>query len=102
MTKVEQGILINTQHLNNVLNDVPEKISFKDQILALGYNSIEEFFEEKTIYEMQNILFNGSEKTVHMSNLVSAIMNMIQSKEYGIINIYTYNTCVCHGYNEKK
>jgi hypothetical protein len=30
MTKVEQGILINTQHLNNVLNDIPEEISFKD------------------------------------------------------------------------
>ena len=102
MTKVEQGILINTQHLNNVLNDIPEEVSFKDQILALGYNSIEEFFKEKTIYEMRDMLSNGSEKTVHMSNLVPTIMGMIQSKEYGIINIYTDGTCVCHGDNEKK
>ena len=33
MTKVEQGILINTQHQNNVTNNIPEEISFKDQIL---------------------------------------------------------------------
>jgi len=46
MTRVEQGILINNQHLENVLNNLPEEISFKDRILSLGYNDIEEFFEE--------------------------------------------------------
>lgn len=58
MTRVEQGILINSQHLHNVLNNLPEEVSFRDQILALGYKDIEEFFEEKAIYEMQNALKN--------------------------------------------
>lgn len=102
MTRVEQGILINTQHLNSVLNDIPEGVSFKDQILALGYESIEEFFEEKTLYEMRNVLSNGNIQTVHMSNLVSALLGAVQNQEYGIINIYTDSTCVCHGNNEQK
>lgn len=101
MTRVEQGILINTQHLNNVLNDIPEEISFKDQILALGYNDIEEFFEEKAIYEMQNIL-KGKTSIVRMDSLVPILYEAIQKKQYGIISIYTDETCVCHGNNTAK
>lgn len=102
MTRVEQGILINNQHLENVLNNLPEEISFKDQILALGYNNIEEFFEEKAIYEMRNVLSNSDTQTVHMKDLVPALIGAVQNKKYGIINIYTDSTCVCHGNNEQK
>lgn len=102
MTKVEQGIFINTEHLYNVVNNIPEEVSFKDQILALGYASIEEFFEEKAIYEMRVMLTNGVTQTVHMKDLVSALMGAFQNKQYGIINIYTDSTCVCHGTNEQK
>ena len=49
MTKVEQGILINTQHLNNIVNNIPEEVSFIDQILNLGYKDLEEFFEENNL-----------------------------------------------------
>lgn len=102
MTRVEQGILINSQHLYNVLNNLPEEVSFRDQILTLGYKDIEEFFQEKAIYEMRDVLSNGNNITVHMKNLVPAIMNAVQNKEYGIINIYTDGTCVCHGNNQEK
>lgn len=102
MARVNKGIEINSQHLYNVLNNISEEVSFKDQILALGYKDIEEFFEEKAIYEMQTILSNGANSTVHMKDLVLALRNAVQRKEYGIINIYTDSTCVCHGNNETK
>ena len=102
MTRVEQGIKINAQHLHNVLNNLPEEISFRDQILALGYKDIEEFFKEKAIYEMRNILSNGNNITVHMKDLVPALIGAVQNEKYGIVNIYTDGTCVCHGNNQEK
>ena len=102
MTRVEQGIKINTQHLHNVLNNLPEEIRFRDQILALGYKDIEEFFKEKAIYEMRNILSNGNNITVHMKDLVPALIGAVQNEKYGIVNIYTDGTCVCHGNNQEK
>ena len=101
MTKVEQGILINSQHLYNVLNDIPEEISFKDQILELGYNNIEEFFEEKAVCEMQNAL-KGNLHSVSMPQLLPVLHNLIQNQQYGIVSIYTEETCVCHGTNDAK
>lgn len=101
MTKVEQGILINSQHLYNVLNDIPEEISFKDQILELGYNNIEEFFEEKAVCEMQNAL-KGNLYSVSMPQLLPVLHNLIQNQQYGIVSIYTEETCVCHGTNDAK
>lgn len=102
MTRVEEGIVINSQHQYNVLNDIPEAISFRDQILALGYKDIEEFFEEKAIYEMQNILSTSPNMTVHMKDLATTLYTAVQNQFYGIINIYTDSTCVCHGNNEEK
>lgn len=102
MTKVEQGILINSQHLYNILNDIPEEISFKDQILALGYKDIEEFFEEKTIFDMQQILKDGILTTVEMPNLLDILADYILNSKNGIVSIYTNQLCVCHGENNHK
>lgn len=101
MTKIEQGILINSQHQYNVLNNIPEEISFRDQILALGYNDIEEFFKEKAIYEMQTILKTHI-SSVSMNNLASVLFQAAQTNNYSIISIYTDETCVCHGENTEK
>lgn len=101
MTKVEEGILINSQHLYNVLNGISEEVSFKDKILALGYKDIKTFFEDKAVYEMQNIL-KDKVYTVKMKDFISTLQNLIQNQEYGIISIYTDETCVCHGDNQEK
>lgn len=101
MTKVEQGILINTQHQNNVINNIPEEISFRDQILNLGYKDLEEFFEDKAIYEMQQVL-KGKLFSTSMEQLIPTLTNIIQNHEYGIVSIYTDKTCVCHGDNTAK
>lgn len=101
MTRVEQGIIVNSQHQYNVLNNIPEEVSFRDQILALGYKDIEEFFEEKTIYDMQKMLKNNI-SSVRMDNLVPVLMDAINNQKYGIISIYTDTTCVCHGQNTAK
>ncbi len=102
MSRVERGILINSQHLYSVLNDLPEKRSFKDKILALGYESIEDFFKEKAVYEMQTTLADKEVISVHMKDLVPILMDAFQNQKYEIINIYTDHTCVCHGDNTEK
>ena len=101
MTKVEQGILINTQHQNNIINNIPEEISFKDQILNLGYKDLEEFFEDKAIFEMQQILKEKLFSTP-MEKLVPTLGNLIQTNQIGILSIYTDKICVCHGDNTAK
>ncbi len=101
MTKVEQGILINTQHQNNVVNNIPEKISFIDQILNLGYKDLEEFFKDKAIYEMQQVL-KGKLFSTSMEKLVPTLGSLIQASQCGILSIYTDKTCVCHGNNTAK
>lgn len=101
MTKVEQGILINSQHLYNVLNNIPEEVSLKDKLAGIGYDSIEQFFEEKAVYEMQNEL-KGKTYEVHMKEFVPFLYSLIQNQESGIISIYTDETCVCHGTNSEK
>jgi len=102
MTRVEQGIEINARHLFNVMHDITEEVSFRDQILALGYEDIEDFFKEKTIFEMQKNLKNGKLYTVKMPNLVNILNILVQKKQNGIVSIYTDTTCVCHGQNTQK
>lgn len=101
MTKVEQGILINTQHQSNVINNIPEEISFIDQIINLGYKDLEEFFNDKAIYEMQQVL-KGKLFSTQMENLIPTLGNLIQTDQYGLLSIYTDKTCVCHGDNAAK
>lgn len=101
MTKVEEGILINSQHLYNVLNGISEEVSFKDKILELGYADIKEFFEDKAVFEMQQVL-KDKLYTTKMKDFISTLTNLIQNQEYGIISIYTDETCVCHGDNTEK
>ncbi len=101
MTKIEQGILINSQHLYNVLNNIPEETSFKDQILALGYETIEDFFEEKTIYEMQQIL-KDQIIPVAMKDIPTQMWYYANEIHYGILSVYTNETCICRGDDETK
>lgn len=101
MTKVEQGIEINSQHLYNVLNDIPEEVSFRDQIIELGYDTIEQFFEEKAAYEMQEVLTENV-SSVSMPQLIPFLQAMITQEQFGVVFIYTDGICVCSGQNEEK
>lgn len=101
MTRLEQGILINSQHLHNVLNNISEDVSFRDQILALGYKDIEEFFNEKAIHEMQETLRDDLYSTP-MDELAYMVNTVLKNHDHGIISIYTDETCVCHGDNQAK
>lgn len=101
MTRIEKGIEINEKHMYHVLNDIPEEVSFADQILALGYQNLEEFFEEKAVKEMQDIL-KGTETSTHMMDLLFNLSIYIKRRNPGIISIYTDETCVCHGNNTEK
>ena len=101
MTRIEKGIEINEEHMYHVLNDIPEEVSFTDQILALGYQSLEEFFEEKAVKEMQDIL-KGTEISSHMMDFLFNLSIYLKKRNPGIISIYTDETCVCHGNNAEK
>lgn len=101
MNKVEQGIEINKQHIYNVEHGIKEKIPFADQILALGYKSLKEFFNEKLEYEMQHIL-NNKVYSVEPKEAMPTLHQLIQNNRYGIVSVYTNETCVHHGQDPTK
>ena len=101
MSKVEQGIAINNQHIYNVENDIKEEVSFIDQIKALGYADLEEFFNDKIEYEMQQVL-KGQVYSVEPKNAMPTLRKLIQNQQYGIVSVYTNETCVHHGQDPNK
>lgn len=101
MTKIEQGIQINNQHIYNIENNISEPISFLEQMEEIGYGSLEEFFEEKTEYEMQNILYHKV-YSVPPKDAMNTLKYLMDHNEYGIISVYTDETCVHHGQNPNK
>lgn len=96
MTKVEQGIFLNEQHIYNVEHNITEETSFVDKIEALGYNSLEEFFNEKIEHDMQEVLY-GKVYSVKPKDAMPTLRQLIQNHEYGIVSVYTDETCVHHG-----
>ena len=101
MSKVEQGIEINNQHIYNVEHDIEEEISFIDQIKALGYNDLEEFFNDKTEYEMQQVL-RGQVYSVEPKDAMPTLRSLVYNNKYGIVSVYTNETCVHHGQDPSK
>lgn len=101
MNRVEQGIEINNLHIYNVEHNIVEEISFRDQISALGYKNLEEFFNEKIEYEMQNIL-KDKLYSVEPKDAMPTLRQLVQNNEYGIVSVYTNETCVHHGQDPTK
>lgn len=101
MNKIEQGILLNEQHIQNIAEHIPEKVSFVDQIKELGYKDLEEFFDCKREYEMQNVL-NGNVYSVSPSNAMPTLRKLVENKHFGIVSVYTNETCVHHGKDSSK
>lgn len=101
MSKVEQGIEINNQHIYNVEHNIEEEIPFIDQIKALGYNDLEEFFNDKIEYEMQQVL-NGQVYSVEPKDAMPTLRSLVYNNKYGIVSVYTTETCVHHGQDPSK
>ena len=97
MNKIEQGIEINNQHVYNVINQIPEKISFNEQIINLGFKDLEDFFEQKKVFEMQQFL----KGKVFVTNPIDGLQ-LIQNKCFGIISVDNDTTFVYKGNNDKK
>ena len=100
-SNIEQGILINRQHMYDVRNNIAEKESFESQIKKLGFKDLEEFFKEKAEYEMQSFLKNNV-YSVKPKEAMIKLRELISDKKYGIISVYTDETCVHHGQNKDK
>jgi len=101
MSRVEQGIEINRQHIYNVEHNITEEVSFIDQILSLGYKDLEEFFNEKIEYEMQHTL-KGKVYSVDPKDAMPTLRRLVQNYEYGVVSVYTNETCVHHGQDPLK
>lgn len=96
MSRVEQGIAINEQHIYNVEHNIEEQISFIDQMKEIGYINLEEFFTEKVEHDMQEVLY-GKVYSVEPKDAMPTLRNLIQNHEFGIVSVYTNETCVHHG-----
>lgn len=101
MSKVEQGIKLNKQHIYNVENGIIEEVPFIEQIKALGYSDLEEFFNDKIEYEMQHVL-KDHVYSVNPKDAMSTLRRLVQNDEYGIVSVYTNETCVHHGQDPTK
>lgn len=97
MNKIEQGIEINNQHIYNVINQIPEEISFNEQIINLGFENLEDFFEQKKVFEMQQFL----KGKVFITNPIDGLQ-LIQNKNFGIISVDDDYTFVYKGNNKKE
>lgn len=101
MGKVEQGITLNNQHIYNVEHGIEEEISFIDQMKNLGYDSLEDFFNDKIEYEMQQVL-RDNVYSVSPKEAMPTLQKLIQEQKYGIVSVYTNETCVHHGQDSSK
>lgn len=101
MKAVEQGILINEQHIRNIENGIAEDIPFADAIKALGFEDLEDFFNQKSEYEMQNVL-KGNVYSVEPKDAMPTLRKLVSSKKFGVVSVYTSETCVHHGRDDSK
>lgn len=97
MNKIEQGIKLNQEHINKRLAGIEEEISFADQIIGLGFKDLNDFFEQKRIYEMQQFLKGKVFITTPKEGL-----QLIQNKQFGIISVDNNTTFVYKGNNKKE
>lgn len=101
MNKVEQGIIINNQHIYDVEHGIINGTTFVDEIKKIGYNNLEEFFQDKAEYEMQQVLKNKV-YSVSPKDAMITLRQLIDNKEFGIVSVYTNETCVHHGQDPNK
>lgn len=101
MTKIEQGIALNEQHIYNIENKIEEKISFVDQIKEIGFTDLEDFFNQKREYDMQQVL-NGKVYSVAPKDAMPTLRLLLSTGQFGIVSVYTNETCVHHGQDESK
>lgn len=101
MNVIEQGIALNNQHIYNIENGIDEPISLLEQIQNLGYKDLEDFFEHKKEYEMQQIL-RGNVYSVGPKDAMPTLRHLIEDGLYGIVSVDTNETCVHHGQDDSK
>ena len=101
MSRVTEGIILNNQHIYNIEHNIVEQPSFSQKILRLGYNNLEEFFEEKREHEMQEILKNQI-YDVEPKDAMKTLRQLINDHASGIVSVYTTETCVHHGQDPSK
>ena len=101
MLKIEQGIAANERHIFNIEHNIAEETSFSDQIVSLGFRDLDDFFENKREYDMQHVL-RGNVYSVPPSAAMTTLRGLIESGKYGIVSVYTNETCVHHGNDQSK
>lgn len=101
MNKIEQGIEISNQHIYNVINEIPEEFPFVEQILNLGFRDLEDFFNQKREYQMQQCL-KGKVIDVLPKDTMNIVYQFINNISFGIASIETHETCVHSGISEDK
>lgn len=101
MNKIEQGIQINNQHVQNVINRVPEQMSFYEQIINLGFEDLEDFFKQKSEYEMQQCLKGKIYNAISTEGL-DILGQLIQDQQYGIVSVDNDIIFIYQGNNVEK
>lgn len=101
MNKIQQGIELNKHHLFNIINNISEETSFSSEIIHLGFKNLEDFFEQKREYEMQQSLKNKVYETTP-EKAMTTLSYLINNQLYGIVSVNNNQTCVHKGQNKEK
>jgi hypothetical protein len=101
MNKIIQGIALNEQHIYNIEHNIEEKISLVDQMKEIGFTDLEDFFNQKREYDMQQVL-NERIYSVAPKDAMPTLRLLLSTGQFGIVSVYTDEICVHHGQDESK
>lgn len=94
MTNIENAIKIEEQYIQYRLNG-EEPFTLIDEIKKYGFNSLEEYFQEKNLYLLSTLDFNVVEKP--MPEGMSEVFKMIETNQAGILIVDYEDTIVLSG-----
>lgn len=94
--KIVRAIKTEQEYLNDVVSNASDIRPLIDRLADVGFNSLEEYFNDKREYKMSCALC-GKVYYVPPSQAMITLRQMIQNEETGIVSVYTNETCVHAG-----
>jgi hypothetical protein len=94
MNKLEQAIEIEKKYLAHRMNN-EEPFHLVDEVIKLGYSSLEEYFKDKQDYIFSLLKFEYIEKSP--VDCITEVLRMIKDKITGVLFVDTEDSFVFYG-----
>lgn len=94
-TLIEQGIAINEQYKKDLAQGKVEQ-SLEEQIVSLGFENLEDFFNQKRVYDMQQAIC-GKRYAANPQESLEIFDRLIRAHDAGLISCPIEETMVYEG-----